>query len=443
MGSRYLIAVSWLYIFTIEISYSQENEVEGALIEELVELHADLLTEDFDFNEFSEQLAYFQRYPIDINRTDGQDLIALRFLSPVLIQQLLAYREETGKFISVLELQAIEGFDIRTAELLSMFVTISSPRSLQGLKLSTLARDGEHDLMLRHGRIWEKQRGYHIDDEERSRYLGTPDRLFVRYRYRLGKDLLVSLNMKKDPGEQFFAGAQRNGFDFYSASISVKNQGKISNLVLGDYALQFGQGLAMWNGLAFGKGAMLHSVARQSHGLRPYTSSNEFLFLRGAAATFDVGSIAVTPFVSWRKLTGSVQTAADSALVVGTLGQTGLHRTPNEVANRHALQQWVYGINAQYRRRNLTVGSTIFHTSFDGNIVPQPVLRNRYAFAGSELTNASVYYNYGVRNVHFFGEGAYAWSWICFSQWGFSQPDSTAFPDANPSQLSFGLPFVF
>lgn len=386
-----------------------QTEEEGTLIEELVEMHADLFAEDVDFAEFSEQLAYFRRYPIDLNRTDGQDLASLGFLSPILIQRLLAHRQASGEFISVLELQAIEGLGPQLAELLSQFVTVGSGRSLRGIKLADLAAEGEHDLMLRYGRILEKQRGYHIDDPDRSRYLGSPDRLFVRYRYRMGRDLQVSINMKKDPGEQFFAGVQRYGFDFYSASVSVKNQGRLRNLVLGDYALQFGQGLAMWNGLAFGKGTMLQSVARQPHGLRPYTSANEFLFLRGAAATVDLGKVSVTPFVSGRKLTGSVQTASDSALVVGALGQTGLHRTPGEAANRRALQQWVYGINAQYQRRGLKLGGTVFRTQFDGSITPQPLLRNRYAFSGDALANASLYYNYGFRNFHVFGEGAYQW----------------------------------
>lgn len=386
-----------------------QTESDDALIEELVELHAELFAEDFDFAELAEQLAYFRRYPIDLNRTDGQDLASLRFLSPILVQRLLAYREASGAFISVLELQAIEGFGPELAALLSQFVTVGTARSLQGIKLADLANDGEHDLILRYGRILEKQRGYHIDDPDRSRYLGSPDRLFVRYRYRLGQDLQVSVNMKKDPGEQFFAGAQRYGFDFYSASLSIKDQGRVRRLVVGDYALQFGQGLAMWNGLAFGKGTMLQSVARQSYGLRPYTSANEFLFLRGASATIELGRVSVTPFVSWRKLTGSVQTASDSALVVGALGQTGLHRTLNEAANRRALQQSVYGVNAQYQRRSLKVGATVFHTAFDGVIVPQPVLRNRYAFSGDGLTNASLYYNYGLRNFHFFGEAAHQW----------------------------------
>src|SRR5690606_38116852 len=112
---------------------------------------------------------------------------------------------------------------------------------------------GTHDLMFRYGRTLEQRLGYKIVDTSRSRYLGSPDQLFVRYRYRYGQDLQISFNMKKDAGEAFFRGAQRYGFDFYSGSIYLQNQGRFRNIVIGDYALQFGQGLAIGNGLGFGK----------------------------------------------------------------------------------------------------------------------------------------------------------------------------------------------
>src|SRR5690606_37238734 len=128
-------------------------------------------------------------------------------------------------------------------------------------------------------------------------------------------------------------------------------------------ALQFGQGLAMWNGLGFGKSSMVQGMSRQSTGLRPYTSSNEVPFLRGAAATIASRRVSVTPFFSKRRLDGSVS-YTDSGFSVGSIGQTGLHRTPNEVANRGALTQWVYGANAQYEYRRLRVGATAYHTHF-------------------------------------------------------------------------------
>src|SRR5690606_24149646 len=193
---------------------------------------------------------------------------------------------------------------------------------------------GKHDLIFRYGRTLEEREGYRIVDTSRSRYLGSPDQLFVRYRFRYGRDLQVSLNMKKDAGEAFFRGAQRYGFDFYSGSIYIKNQGRFRDIVVGDYALQFGQGLAIWNGLGFGKGGSVQGIAKQATGLRPYTSSNEVLFFRGGAATVALGKLAVTPFFSWRHLDGAISQADDDEPTTASLGQTGLHRTPTETANQ-------------------------------------------------------------------------------------------------------------
>src|SRR5690606_22775541 len=159
------------------------------------------------------------------------------------------------------------------------------------------------------------------------------------------------------------SGAQRGGFDFYSASVYIRNQGNMQDLVIGDYALQLGQGLAMWSGLGFGKGAMLQNIAKQPTGLRPYTSTNEVLFLRGAATTITLGcGISFIPFVSWRKLDGAIQEGVDSTFVSGSLGQTGLHRTPYEASNKNALQQWVYGLNMQYKNRWFRLGANAFQT---------------------------------------------------------------------------------
>lgn len=378
------------------------------LMEQLVEQYAEDVDVDFDFTELAERFDFYRRYPIDLNRTDGSEFRDLVFVPELFIDNFLNHRRNAGNFISTYELQVIDGIDLGLLRMLEPMTTVNSPRSLEGLTGSRLLAAGEHDLMVRYGRVMQQQLGYRIKDTSRSRYLGSPDRLFLRYRYHFGRDLQVAVNMKKDAGEQFLSGTQRGGFDFYSASIYTRNQGNVQDLVVGDYALQLGQGLAMWSGLGFGKGAMLQNIAKQSTGLRPYTSSNEVLFLRGAATTVRLGNgMAFTPFVSWRKLDGAVQGGADSTSVSGSLGQTGLHRTPYEARNKSALQQWVYGLNLQYKNRWFRLGATAFQTKFDATIMPPPLLRNLYAFSGSSLWNTSVYYNAAIRNMYLFGEAAH------------------------------------
>ncbi len=386
-------------------TYAQtEHEV---LVERLTELLAEDMTEDFDYSEWVERLDFYQRHPIDLNKTDGRELRELQFVPQLFINNLLDHRHRTGRFVAIQEIQAIVGMDVESMRLLLPYITVNAPSSLSAVRLRKLAHDGDHDLMLRYGRTLQQRRGYAIADTTRSRYLGSPDQLFARYRYHFAKDLQLSINMKKDAGESFFAGAQRYGFDFYSGSLYLRNQGVVKDVVVGDYALQFGQGLALWNGLGFGKGSMVQGIAKQATGLRPYTSANEVLFLRGAAATVAMGRFSITPFASWRRLDGGVTMTADDTEVVASIGQTGLHRTPGEVANRGAVQQAVYGINTQYRFGRLRVGTLAYHTRFDATVSPQPLLRNRYAFRGNALWNTSVHYDYSFKGIYVFGEGAH------------------------------------
>lgn len=376
------------------------------LIERLAEFIAEDELATFDFSELAERLEFYARHPIDLNQTDGSELRELPFIPQLFIDNLLDYRDRSGKFIANYELQAIKGADPALLRLLLPYVTVNVPGSLSGFQANRLLKDGTHDLMVRFGQTIEQRRGYAVTDTGRSRYLGTPHQVFVRYRYRFGPDLQVSLNMKKDAGESWLHGAKFRGFDFYSGSVFLRNQGRLKRLVIGDYALQFGQGLAMWSGLGFGKGSMIQGMAKQSTGLRPYTSSNEVSFLRGTAATIEIGQVSVTPFVSRRRLDGSLS-QTDRMQFVRAIQQTGLHRTPNEIANHRAVEQWVYGANVQYEHRRFRVGTTAYHTHFGVPIRPQELLRNQYAFHGSALWNTSLYYNYSFRGIYLYGEAAH------------------------------------
>lgn len=395
-------------VFSLPLGGYAQNEVD-LLIERLTDLVVEDVAEDFDFSDLAERFYFYQQHPIDLNRTDGTELRELQFVPRLFIDNLLEHRSRSGKFVAIQELQAIEGMDFELLRLLLPYVTIAVPSPLSGVGVGELLDVGKHDLIFRYGRTLEEREGYRIVDTSRSRYLGSPDQLFVRYRFRYGRDLQVSLNMKKDAGEAFFRGAQRYGFDFYSGSIYIKNQGRFRDIVVGDYALQFGQGLAIWNGLGFGKGGSVQGIAKQATGLRPYTSSNEVLFFRGGAATVTLGKLAVTPFFSWRRLDGAISQVEDNPYVRGSLGQTGLHRTPTEAANRGAIQQWVSGANVHYQYVRSSVGVVTHYTRFDAAIEPQPLLRNQYAFRGDALWNTSLYYSHSWRGVYLLGEAAHSY----------------------------------
>lgn len=402
----------FVYFFSISLTMvtlasAQTNE--DILIEQLMESMADEFPEDFDYSDLLEQWNYYLKHPIDLNKTEGKDLIELRFLSPLQVNAILKHRTLIGRYQMTYELQSVDGLHMELVRLLLPFVRVVEESDLKRMDLNDYLREGKNDLIFRFGRILENQKGYGITDATKSRYLGSADRLFVRYRYVIPQNIQISLNMKKDAGEQFFGGAQRYGFDFYSGSIYLQKLRKWEHIVLGDYSLQFGQGLALWTGMRFGKGALVQHVARQGIGLRPYTSSNEFSFLRGAAFTYRaMKKVTITPFVSYKKLSASAQEGVNGQEVYRSIIESGLHRTPNEQANKHNLSQLLLGTNLQYQNSGLTLGTTVYQMHFGGMLEPRPLLYNQDAFRGRKLSNGSVYYHYVLGNSYLYGEIAHS-----------------------------------
>ena len=99
------------------------------------------------------------------------------------------------------------------------------------ISLKNLVKLGENDLVLRYGRLIEKQKGYF--NLPGSRYLGTPDRLLWRYKYNYSNRISASLIFEKDAGEFLIGGTKQKPFDYQSAHIGIYNSGKFKKIILG------------------------------------------------------------------------------------------------------------------------------------------------------------------------------------------------------------------
>lgn len=381
---------------------SQElNELEEVLIEEIV----NDLAEEIDISEFTERLRFFLKHPINLNQVDEATLSSLVFLSPLQVAHILEHRAKVGPFISVLELQVVPGLDETTLDRLYPFVRVAPASPWTNFTLRKTVKEAEQQLMFRYGRVLEQQEGYRRTEADGTRYLGDANRYSLWYRLNDGERMSLAVNAKKDAGEPFFAAKQRYGFDYYSASLYLKNLGKIKELVLGDYAVQVGQGLMIWNGLRLGKGTLMGSSARQGIGLKPYTSMNESNFLRGMAVRFPLANLDVTTFVSFRKLDGDLQ-KQDTATFIRQIQSTGLHRTATEQRYRHAIDQWLGGLVLTYQIGRLKSQLATLYTRFNGQMQPTDVLRNRFAFRGQQMLNGTLSFQYSYKNMYSYGEFA-------------------------------------
>lgn len=395
---RLAICALFLLLLTFNALAQEEEKVK-----DLIENLAENLPEEPDLSELTEKLAHFRKRPINLNKTSPEQLKELVFLSAAQIGNFFSYLKNSAQLIDVLELQAIPGFDIETINKLLPFVRVG-PATIQ-LKGTNLLAAGSNDLRLRYARLMQQQKGFKALPG--SRYLGRPEKLLLRYRYQVSNVLSAALVMEKDAGEALLN--KRTVMDHCAAHLAVFNPGRLKKLVLGDYSLQFGQGLTLWSGFAFGKGPDVTSVAAKDVGLKPYTSANEASFFRGAAAMVDLGgNMHITPFVSYRKLDASLKALPDGSYTLSNINISGLHRTATELKNQRSLGQLVYGGALQYLSPNLAIGTVAYHSAYQHPFITGTALYNRYAFTGRRLSNTGLHYNYTFSNTYFYGELAHS-----------------------------------
>lgn len=380
-------------------SIVKAQTVEQIDVRDIIESVAENLPDDYDMTDLIDVLTRLRKHPINLNKTSAEELKTLVFLSPLQISNFFAYIKDNGKFVDVLELQSIDGFDVKTVQNLLPFVTLNPTTEYEKLTFRNILNLGESELLMRFAQILQKQKGF--TDLPGNRYLGSPERFQTRYRYHYGTIVSAAITLDKDAGEKFIG----KPFDFYSGNIALFKLGRIKKLVVGDYTLQFGQGLTMWSGFAFGKGPDVTAVARKDLGLRPYTSANEYSFLRGTSATINLfNNVDITPFISLRKLDASQDLGADGNLVQATINQSGYHRTPTEIENKGSLKQQIYGLTLQYNNDDLGISAIAYQSKYGNSFITQTAVYDRFSFTGNLLTNVGLHYNYTYSNIYFFGE---------------------------------------
>lgn len=374
-------------------------EVEEQL-ENLTESNDDVVIEN---DTYLQEMYSFLKNPINLNYADQGLLQQLQLLTPVQISNLLAYRKLLGNFLSIYELQAIPAWDIQTIKRIRPYITVDEKMDIVN-SIGGRLKGGEHTLLIRAQQILEDQVGYD-GDTSKSRYLGDPRRLFVRYKYKFGNLLQYGFTAEKDAGEEFFKGTQKQGFDFYSAHFFVRNLGIIKSLALGDFSVNMGQGLTQWQSLSFGKGGEILNTKRQSDVLRPYNSAAEIAFHRGVGITLKKDNWETTAFVSMRRLDANFNVdTLNFEDFVSSLQTSGLHRTKTEVANKNTQGQFTVGGNISYSNERFHLGANAIHYSFDHPIIKDSYLYNKYALNGKTAGNYSVDYSYTYKNAHIFGE---------------------------------------
>lgn len=375
-----------------------------------------------DLADLTEDLEYFLENPINLNEADKGDLKRLVFLTDVQIKNLLDYRKKYGSFLSIYELKVIEGLGRNTLQKIQPFIVVAPPvdRSFKANRLLW----GKHELILRYQRKLIKSTAYNIPAEplqaskSGSFYLGDPNRYYIRYRYRVPNRMSIGLIAEKDPGEAFLKLppelsadikeklGKTPGFDHYSFHLGYETKGIVKYVVAGDYHVRYGQGLVLWSGLSFSGGSDPSSVKRYASGIRPNTSANENMYLRGGALALKWKTLKLDAFYSRKNIDANIvyNDSTDLTGHISSLPNTGYHRTLNELEDKNILLLEQLGGHISYSHERFRSGITICRTNYGLIINKDEKPENLYRFRGNKNLIAGIDFDVLLRKTNLFGE---------------------------------------
>jgi len=405
-----------LFLFPVFLSHQNyaQNEQEPVLkssVDDRIEAIVDKTGAENDYSELTDDLYYFKENPLNLNEMQADQLRLLIFLTDLQRRNLYDYIQRYGELLSVYELLAIDGFDRKTVENILPYIVIKPSAKHQPLKFQDVFRYGKTRILLRYQQVLEKQEGYQSQEarSENNKYSGSPQYILLKYGFNYNNRIRFGFTAEKDAGEEFFRGSNKTGFDFYSGHLFLSNMGRLKVLALGDYHVQFGQGLTFWSGYSSGKSPDALMVKHISQGIKPYTSSNENNFLRGTAFTLSLKPVEISCFFSSKRCDANV-TGQDSLSggeqLISAMQESGYHRTAGEIADEKAITMTAIGGNVSVKGNNYRIGITGSYTLLSSTVKKTDDLCKLYAFEGKSLFNTGVDVNLLWKMFDFFGEFA-------------------------------------
>ena len=373
-----------------------------------------LQDESLNYEDLYERLLLLYENPVNLNSASVDQLKGLYILSDPQIDSLKSYIATNGKLLTVYELQLVPGFDHNTIEKLAHFVTVdSSELTADNRPLwQRILTERNNYIIYRFEQTLEEKKGYtKPESPDDTRYAGGPGKHYMRYRVSKTGDFSFGFTTELDAGEKFTwdPSTKRFGMDFWSAHAMVENHKAFRKIILGDYQLQFGQGLIFGAGFGVGKGSeTINALERVNLGIRPYTSVVEGGFLRGAAVTYDLGDqFEVTAFASHLKQDASIKQNEETFEdYFSSIQTSGFHRTPNEIASKRQISETLIGANLHLKVNEMTqIGLVVNSNSYSLPIQRSNQAYNQFEFSGKSNHNASLYTSFRLKQFRFFGEG--------------------------------------
>ena len=235
-------------------------------------------------------------------------------------------------------------------------------------------------------------------------YLGSPVKVLSKYKFISG-GLSGGIMFEKDPGEKFISGDPPLP-DFVSTYIAYTGRGFIRKIIIGDYSGRFGQGTNINTGIRTGLSLTAPGYMASRNEIRPYTSTDENNYFRGAATELAYKNLGLTLFYSKNYLDASI--VSDSGVNTNyfqSFYQGGIHNSTTSVQKKNVVADQTYGINLTYNLSNVRIGFTWAEDKFSIPMIPEKDdPKEVFDFTGDNNSIYSIYYNSLIKKILLYGE---------------------------------------
>jgi hypothetical protein len=369
------------------------NCQEVKLSERISEIAEELAAEESDPGSaefFSEMLFDLAEDPVKINTGNEKEISRLFFLTDFQVKVLSDYIRTSGMILSQFEIANIPGFDKELVEMLDPFITlersittpIDSSRLRQTLLTNFIIKSTANDTSV----------------------LGSPWKVLTKYKL-IYRRITTGFTTEKDPGENYIYGKPPLP-DFLSGYLSYNGKGVINRIVIGDFSARFGQGTNINTLMRSGLSLTSPGYMAGRSEIRPYTSTDENNFFRGAAAELSYETVDLDLFVSRHRIDATVNEITDSSFqTIKSFYTSGIHNTFSSILKKDAVSETNYGIHLSYNLKNLRTGLILSETRLSSPVMTDrsdPADRND--FAGKQNNLYTIYYNGNIKRAVLFGE---------------------------------------
>lgn len=395
-----------IIIPTLVFSQVQDSINANQQFQQQIEGISEKSNDNKDFSEIAETLDYLHSNKINLNSASAEDLKQLSILDIFQINNFLNYRRRNGDIFSIYELNSIHGFDEKIVRSIIPYIKVEPVEkdSWSFNDFGKIMKYGKNRIITRVQTQLQTPEGYLSEsDSIEPKYLGDKYKLYTKYLFNSKDKIRFGITLENDAGEKFGGEQSLLGFDFSSFHLEIKNAGIFNKLIIGDYNIEFGQGLALWSSFSTNKSSDATNIVKLGRGIVPFSGTNENVFFRGIASTVSLGKFKISPFISHNLIDASINT--DNTEEYNTY-ETGLHRTESEIMKKNSLTKIDYGANIDYNLETARISITAINTTFNHKLAKGNSDYQLFNFDDNTSTTLSAHYLWSMNSIILSGEHA-------------------------------------